>query len=80
MKTYSVIGFWDDTDQAFCDHVQASDQYEAMGKVGTREGVGTLVLIGAIEGEHDLLTAGDDNDSTCYASEMAEFATIEKEV
>ena len=73
--SWTVVGYYEDTWQAFCTHVEAVDAYAAMGLVGKQsEAADSLLLVGAIQGKHDLWTPGEDNGSVASASEMVEHA------
>lgn len=71
MKTFTIIGVWDNG-QVWIEPAKGADAYEAM-KAATRNLVekDELSIVGAIEGEHTLITPGDDNGMAAYACDLA---------
>lgn len=69
MALYTVLGLWEDNGQTYSEQVEADDQYQAMGIVGSSNA--SLTIIGAIEGHHILLTPGEDNWTAAYGEDMA---------
>lgn len=59
-KTFTVIGYYYDTEQVFADHVIAPDAKAAMDKTAAGDEVWSLVIVGAIEGDHQVTTYDDD--------------------
>lgn len=76
VEWFTVLGSFDNSNEAYAEHVEASDAWQAMAKVG-KTAPGDLVLIGAIQGKHLLVTPGDDNKVVCYADEMADLLVEE---
>lgn len=74
MAIFTVIGFYEGEYQAFADHIEASDEFHAMGLIGAQHTEDDLVIVGAIPGAHQLLTPGDDNESIASAADMADLA------
>lgn len=68
-KKYTVLGLYEDTGQSYAGHYTGKDQYDAMAKAAKDLAYSdTLVIIGAISGFKQLLTPGDDNQASVYAS------------
>jgi hypothetical protein len=74
MTKYTVFGLWEDNGQTYSEHVEADDQYHAMGIVGSSNA--SLTIIGAIEGHHRLLTPGEDNWYAAAGEDMAELVGL----
>ena len=71
MKAYTVMGIYENTGEAFAEHVSAEDVYGAMREVANGpDCADDLCIIGAIEGHHDLHTPGDDNMASAYATDL----------
>ncbi len=71
MKTYTVIGHYEDTAQVFCTFVQADNAYAAMQAAANEpENIQDLTIIGAIEGEHTLTSACEDSDKSACAVDL----------
>jgi hypothetical protein len=71
MKDYTVIGVYENTGEAFADHVTAMDAYSAMTQVADGpDCADDLCIIGAVLGHHVLDTPGDDNMATAYAPDL----------
>jgi hypothetical protein len=79
MAMWTVIGFYDDNGQAFAEHVEATDQFAAMGRIGKRLADSELVIVGAVAGEHELHPPGDDNDKIATATDLADLADARTE-
>ena len=73
MTMWTVIGFWDGEGQAFADHVEATDQFDAMAQIGKQYAYSDLVIVGAVAGAHDLHTPGDDNGKIAAAADLADL-------
>ena len=74
LAMYTVISLLDSTGEVLTDQLPALDAYTAMCEVATKTGRdrGDLQLIGAIRGEHCLVTACNDSGKAAYACDLAE--------
>ena len=72
MKTYTVIGVYEDNGEAFAHDVQAENEQEAMTIAAVHGNADAqLCIIGAIEGAHTLYPPCEGSQSTAYASDLA---------
>lgn len=70
-KRFTVLGLYEDTGQIFSHAVAAADIFDAMRKAAAHPAYNdTLVILGALPGEHTLQGPGCDNDKTAYASDL----------
>jgi hypothetical protein len=72
MAVYTVIGFYEEENQAFAEHVVASNEFRAMTTVGNNHAHTDLVIVGAIAGGHDLFVPDEDNGKIAYAVDLAD--------
>lgn len=72
MKVYTVIGIYEDNGQTYVCKVEgAVDAYDAMRMAATKpDFADDLCIVGAIEGDHVLITPGEDNGFCAYASDL----------
>lgn len=71
MKTFTVIGYYDDTGQAFSMPAKGADAYAAMQSVAkSAEYPDLLCIVGAIAGRRALITPGCDNGLTAFAVDL----------
>jgi hypothetical protein len=69
VKTYTVIGYYEDTGQVFTSTQRATNPFCAMRDAANEpESIETLVLVAAIEGEHDVFAPCEGSE--CVASAM----------
>ena len=72
MPSYTVVGYYDDTMQGFADTVEAVDALAAMVQIAnTSSPNGNLNIIGAFEGEHELIGPSDETDNISAAVDLA---------
>lgn len=73
MRTFTVLGVYEDSGQTFAGYYPGKDQYEAIANAAKDTGYSsTLIIIGAIPGVKKLLTPGEDNIISAYASNYDE--------
>ncbi len=72
MITYTVIGHYETTGQAFAEHVTAPNPYEAMKHVANNplNAPGDLLIVGAIEGKHYLTVACEETGNCAFAIDL----------
>ena len=73
MKQYTVVGVNDSNSQTFCLHVEANDPHEAMSLVSVNvlKADADYCVIGAIEGNVELVSPDEDSGKAAYASDLA---------
>lgn len=74
-STWTVIGMYEDTGQVYSETVMAEDAYRAMAIVSTdiEEDRDTLCVLGAIQGDHYIVTPGEDNGSAAFAIDLIDL-------
>ena len=74
LTLYTVISLLDSTGEVLTDQLPATDAYAAMCEVATKTGRdrSALQIIGAIRGEHCLVTACNDSGKAAYACDLVE--------
>lgn len=73
---WTVCGMYEDTAQVFTALVEAPTAAAAMAAAAAQAGEpAALVIVGAIEGEHDVAAPGDDSGTTAYAVDLAGLAS-----
>lgn len=71
-KKYTVLGVYNDNGQTYsCLCENAEDAYDAMRMVASGPELSEdLCIIGAIEGDHDLITPGCDNGFSAFIGDL----------
>jgi hypothetical protein len=77
VKTYTVIGFWMSSEEAYAEHIEAEGPRAAVLAVAKAQGFPSdLILLGAVEGEHAFHVAADhwptDGHGVC-AGDLGEY-------
>ncbi len=72
MITYTVIGHYETTGQAFAEHVTAPNPYEAMKIIAndTLNAPHDLLIVGVIEGAHQLTVACEQTGNAVFAIDL----------
>jgi hypothetical protein len=65
-----VIGAYEDSGQVYADFVDAETAFEAMILVSQATESIDLMIIGAIEGSHQMVAACEDSNSVAYATDL----------
>ena len=65
---YTVIGYYESTSQAYAEHIEAGDAYEAMHLAASKnEALNDLVLVGAVPGALILTAPCEESGSIAAA-------------
>lgn len=67
---YTVVGYYENTMQAYCDHIEAADEYAAMAKAKCD------TVIGAFPGEHQMTCPCDESGGIAAVEDMADAELI----
>jgi hypothetical protein len=67
-QSWTVVGFYDDTRQAYCDSFEAYEAYEAMAQAN-----GGVTLVGAFPGQHKMTAPCDDSGCIANVEDMPEY-------
>jgi hypothetical protein len=67
---FTVIGYYESNGEAFADHVEGDDAFAAMTNCANALTDSDLWIVGAIAGEHELVTPGDDNNKIACATDL----------
>ena len=70
MTRYTVIGAYEDSGQIYADFVDAETPYEAMRLVAMATEATDLMILGAIEGNHQMHAACKDSGCVAYAVDL----------
>lgn len=73
MDKWTVIGLYEDTGQVYTEVATASDAFQAMVNVAASiiDGADSLVILGAVQGEHELVPPGIDSGTATYTADLA---------
>lgn len=71
MKTWTVVGVFEDNGTTYSNWYDADDEHAAMAACAA-ECSGELLIIGAIEGRHDLMPPCEDSGKSAYAVDLQE--------
>ena len=69
---YTVIGYYESDGQTFADHINAANTFDAISLVSASASrlATDLVIVGAIEGEHELVAACEDSGKIAFAIDL----------
>lgn len=75
MANYTVIGVYDEDGQVYCGLVEnCSSALDAMIQVAESNVDDGLQILGAIEGNHQIVTPSDETGNSAYAVDLREIA------
>lgn len=72
-KVWTVVGFYEESMEAYADHIIAEDAYAAMAQAKCD------IVVGAIPGEHQMTCPGDESGCIAATEDMPGYACAECE-
>lgn len=70
MPMFTVIGMYEDDNQTFTDVIHANNALEAMRLSAITAHNPTLIIVGAIKGDHQIIAPCEDTGTAAYSTDV----------